>query len=87
MNQIATLVYDYDLLLNKGDIMQVVGEGGLPELIIVCPNCGQKSSGRHRYNPDTVSLTPSIVHNVKNDEGVEQCGYHGFLTNGIFTEC
>jgi len=83
MNIAANIVDDYDLLIDKGDILQVVGLNGQSELIIVCPACGQKTSGRHLYNPETVSLTPSIVH----DKKLGGCGYHGYLTNGIFTEC
>ena len=83
MHVVANIVEDYDLLINKGDILRVIGSGGQPELIIVCPMCGNKTSGRHRYDPVTISLTPSIVHN----KSLGGCGYHGYLINGVFTEC
>ena len=54
-------------------------------LIWCCPQCGQATAtargSKHIYNPETKSLTPSIVHSIK----LGGCGYHGFLTNGKFT--
>jgi hypothetical protein len=79
------LVDDNKLLLNKGDglIFQFSRDDDKCGLIIVCPKCGKVTSGRHIYNPETKSLTPSIVHN----KDLGGCGWHGWLTNGIFTEC
>ena len=45
-------------------------------LHMCCPQCGKSTTGPHKYNKETKSLTPSIVHS---------CGYHGYLTNGMFT--
>lgn len=56
-------------------------ERGNPEkitswgIIMVCPKCGEPTTGKHLWSRETMSLTPSIVH---------PCGYHGFLTNGEF---
>lgn len=47
-------------------------------LIMCCPKCGKVSSGPHKYNIETKSLSPSIVH------GIEGCGFHGYLTDGIY---
>ena len=56
-------------------------------LVWCCPKCGEAtatSNGhKHVYDPATQSLTPSIVHSA----ALGGCGWHGFLTNGIFTEC
>lgn len=86
MNIPLNLVEDHLLLLNKGD--GLVFQFAPPDddkygLIIVCPKCGRATAGRHIYNKETKSLTPSIVHN----KDLGGCGYHGFLTNGVFTEC
>lgn len=81
MNIPLNLVDDNDLLLNKGDGL-IFTDGDKLGLIIVCPKCGKKTSGRHIYNKETRSLTPSIVHNQE----LGGCGYHGYLTNGVFTE-
>lgn len=79
------IVDDHDLLINKGDACIVGGNGGLTQLIIVCPGCGKASAsrGKHVYNRETQSYTPSIVH----DTNYGGCGWHGWLTNGIFKEC
>lgn len=53
-----------------------IGEGRL-SLALVCPQCGEvfvPAGPRHRYNPETMSLSPSVVHTV--------CGFHKTLTNG-----
>jgi hypothetical protein len=54
-------------------------------LIICCPRCGKSSSGPHKYNPETLTLHPSIVCNSIKDDG-NKCDYHGWLRNGIFSE-
>ncbi len=79
------LVEDYDLLINKGDAMTYIGKEGRLQLLIVCPKCGKISGsvGNHIFNPETKSYNPSIVHN----KDLGGCGWHGWLKNGIFTEC
>lgn len=79
------LVDDFDKLLNRGDAIVVIGNGGRRQLVIVCPGCGKNSAsqGKHEYNDETHSYTPSIVHN----KDLGGCGWHGCLTNGVFTEC
>lgn len=80
------LVDDHDLLLNKGDALIVTGHDKLTQLLIVCPGCGKVSGSakgaKHVYDRETKSYTPSIVH----DSNLGGCGWHGWLTNGIFTE-
>ncbi len=78
------IVEDDEQLVNKGDAIIVTNKDlGWEQLIIVCPGCGQKSAsaGKHRFNAETKSYSPSIVHNKK----LGGCGWHGTLTNGIFT--
>ena len=80
------LVDDFDLLINKGDAIPYFNrELGYTQLLIICPGCGQKSasSGTHRFYKETLSYTPSIVH----DKSLGGCGWHGWLTNGEFKEC
>lgn len=80
------IVEDDELLLNKGDAVIIDYGDGRQGLIIVCPQCGKRSASKdqkHTYNPQTQSYTPSIVHNAS----LGGCGYHGWLTNGIFTPC
>lgn len=80
------LVDDNDLLLNKGDGLIVDYGDGRLGLIIVCPGCGKLSGSKnqkHTYDRDTQSYTPSIVHDVN----LGGCGWHGWLTNGVFREC
>lgn len=80
------LVTDFDLLINKGDAMECLNETlGYNQLIIVCPGCGKLSGskGTHRFYQETNSYTPSIVHN----KDLGGCGWHGWLTNGVFKSC
>jgi len=80
------LLDDQELLQNKGDAVAYLNtEKNLIQLVIICPGCGQESAsaGSHSFNKETLSYTPSIVHNPK----LGGCGWHGFLTNGWFTEC
>lgn len=79
------LVDNHDDLKNRGDAHTVIGHGGRIQLILVCPGCGEASgsAGSHVYNKETQSYTPSIVH----DKKLGGCGWHGWLKNGIFTEC
>jgi hypothetical protein len=79
------LVDNIDLVINKGDAREVFNtELGWTQLIICCPGCGKVSGSacKHKYNKETQSYTPSIVHDI--DLG--GCGWHGFLTNGEFIE-
>lgn len=80
------LVKDSDLLLNKGDARTYFNkELGCYQLIIVCPGCGEKSAsaGTHKFDRETLSYTPSIIHDVN----LGGCGWHGNLTNGEFKPC
>jgi hypothetical protein len=79
------LVDDNELLLNKGDAMTYIGRDNKLQLAIVCPGCGKisASAGGHVFNPDTQTYSPSIVHDVN----LGGCGWHGWLKDGIFTEC
>jgi len=81
-----TIVDDDEKLLNKGDAIIIFNPDlGYEQLILVCPGCGKTSAsaGKHRYNRDTMSYTPSIVHDSK----LGGCGWHGYLTNGVFKPC
>jgi hypothetical protein len=62
-------------------------------LVWCCPQCGKPATSvdkkdkdgnfigkAHSYNPETKTLSPSIVH----DKKLGGCGYHGWLRNGIF---
>jgi hypothetical protein len=73
-------------LKNKGDIAPYFNsELGHLQLIVVCPGCGRESASaaKHKYDPKTVSYSPSIVHN----KDLGGCGWHGWLRNGEFKEC
>ena len=77
------IVDDDEKLLNRGDAIVITNEQlGYEQLAIVCLGCGKisASAGRHRFNRETLSVTPSIVHH-KLKGG---CGWHGVLKNGIF---
>jgi len=80
------LVDDHEKLINPGDVL-IVRNNELDcfQLIICCPGCGRVSAsrGKHSYNKETKTYTPSIVH----DTDYGGCGWHGWLTNGIFTKC
>jgi len=78
------LVTGNEQLLNRGDA-RVVTKNGLTQLVIACPRCGvvSASRGKHVYNKKTQTYKPSIVHDIK----FGGCGWHGWLTNGEFTEC
>lgn len=82
----VNIVSDFDLLLEKGDVLPFMNNQlGYRQLIIVCPGCGEKSSSAqtHKWDAETLTYTPSIVH----DKELGGCGWHGWLTKGIFTEC
>lgn len=78
------LVTDDEALLKPGDAMTLEKDGRL-QLVIVCPGCGKisGSAGNHVYDPVSKSYTPSIVHDVN----LGGCGWHGWLTNGVFSKC
>lgn len=83
------LVDDIDDCVNPGDAYILGGtdkKTGQPitQLAICCPGCGKTSgsAGSHVYNRVTQSYKPSIRHNKSNGG----CGWHGWLTNGIFTK-
>lgn len=59
----------------KGSINNILSGFGL---ILGCPKCGFVSTGTHFYDIRKKTLTPSIV--------CSNCDYHGFLTNGEFTD-
>lgn len=78
------IVDDFEKLVNKGDAIIVFNKQlGWNQLVIVCPNCGKMSgsAGKHKFDSETKSYTPSIVH----DKSLGGCGWHGNLTNGVFT--
>lgn len=84
------LVNDVEKVINKGDAYVTGGnhtETGdkIVQLIICCVGCGKVSGSRenHVYNKETQTYHPSIVH----DKKLGGCGWHGWLKNGIFTEC
>lgn len=71
--------------------------GPCPGYLFACPGCGQHSAlTLHPADPGTprwrviggeatraegLTLAPSIHH------AVASCGWHGFLTNGVFVPC
>lgn len=87
--------------LEPGECIKLVdGNGGsVIGLLSACPGCGEPLSldfvrerpGHPRWNvsggdpakPETLSLSPSILH----DPSKGACGWHGYLTNGVFTPC
>lgn len=72
--------------LKKGECIVVdYNDNGRLGLIMCCPRCGETSASKdqkHTFNRETFSYTPSIIHDVE----LGGCGYHGYLTNGIFTD-
>lgn len=65
-----------DLLQDEGIL--VYGNPKGFELMFRCPQCNEihgSASGNHIYNPDTNSITPSVVC---------PCGFHKTLKNGIW---
>ena len=69
-----------------GDAVEY-NDHGVIKLCWCCPKCGlatvTANGHNHIWYPITKSLTPSIVH-AKELGG---CGYHGWLKNGVFTNC
>lgn len=86
-----------DADVQPGDVTTFEPDGAVEELAIACPGCGRRSmlplvAGRNcRWtitagdvrDPASLTLTPSIFHRTE-DGG---CGWHGYLTNGVFTPC
>jgi hypothetical protein len=79
------LVDNIDDIVNPGDASLYIGLNKRLQLNICCPGCGRVSgsAGAHIFDPVTQSYTPSIIHN----KDLGGCGWHGWLTNGEFTEC
>lgn len=71
--------------LQKGEAIVVIGNNKALQLIICCPVCGQSSSsaGNHVFNRETMSYTPSVVHN----KDLGGCGAHYWITNGEIIFC
>lgn len=71
--------------------------GGVAGLHFVCPGCRAIGSlpikGRVAWTvvegdvsrPESLTLSPSILHDNPALGG--RCGWHGYLTNGVFTPC
>lgn len=53
-----------ELLPNEGIVYD--RDDGTFGLIMRCPRCNEVTTGTHKYNKETKSLTPSLVH---------PCGY------------
>ncbi len=90
MNIKLNIVKHIDYINKKGDAILMVGKHSetgkqIIQLAICCPNCGavSASAGNHIFNEKTKSYHPSIVH----DKELGGCGWHGWLTNGVFTTC
>jgi hypothetical protein len=73
-----------------GTIMRTEHDG--IQHLIMCPcGCGEVSHSRHAVKSGSVeegnlTLTPSLVMSYTDEAGqVHGCGWHGFLTDGIFT--
>lgn len=83
-----------------GDVTPMVDEPGGPTTAygFGCPGCGSAcilhlgaGPSGHTWHviagdaskPDAVTLTPSIHHTPQHGG----CGWHGYLTNGVFTPC
>lgn len=70
-----------------GDAFEYKDSNNIIKLCWCCPKCGKPTATanghNHDWDPKTKSLTPSIVHDVE----LGGCGYHGFLTNGVFKSC
>lgn len=80
------LVDDIDKVKEKGDAYPIYNSRLHQwQLVICCPGCGEVSgpAGKHRWIPETQSYHPSIVHS----ETLGGCGWHGWLKNGVFTNC
>lgn len=73
----GNLVDDNELVLRPGDYYL------LPDgLLMCCPGCAQRSGprGKWTYDASTKTAMPSIHH----DPAFGGCGWHGYLTNGVF---
>lgn len=80
------LVDDIEKVKEKGDAFPYYNKYLQRwQLVICCPGCGQVSgsAGKHRWDQATQSYHPSIVHS----ETLGGCGWHGWLKNGVFTNC
>jgi hypothetical protein len=69
-------VEDHLMKLNQAYVVDI--EDGRLSIALCCPGCGQvfiPAGPRHQFNPETKSMSPSIVHSIG-------CGFHKTLTNG-----
>lgn len=95
----ARLVADIDADgAQPGDVEALAIDGRVWGYGFACPGCGSKSflaldaenppprwavTGGDVANPATVTLAPSIFHTAERGG----CGWHGYLTNGVFAPC
>lgn len=71
--------------------------GGVGGLLFVCPGCRAlgklPTKGRVTWTvvegdvsqPESLTLSPSILHDNPDRGG--RCGWHGYLTKGVFVPC
>ena len=68
--------------LEKGEAIEVIDGSNKLSLIWGCPFCGKPTTtSHHTYDSEAKTLSPSIIHVA------DQCGWHGYLINGLFRDC
>jgi len=90
----------FDTGFQPGDIVLMLDESGGPVTAygFGCPGCGARSimhlgtgPAGHTWHvtegdaahPESVTVRASVLH----DPGHGGCGWHGYLTNGVFAPC
>lgn len=79
------LVDDIDHVEKSGDAWPYYDkEKDCMRLVLACPRCGgiSASAGSHKWDAQTQTYTPSIVHSV----ALGGCGWHGYIRNGEFVD-
>lgn len=84
--------------LNGGEcVVQLALSGEARSYLFACPGCrrpgtvsfgvvsGWRVESGDALHPEGVTLSPSILHDDSAHGG--QCGWHGYLRNGVFEPC
>lgn len=98
MSEIVAKQIDGDTLVNPGDFFFIDSRniGGICGIEFKCPcGCGLQAmllfdnypvikNDNERWTWDKNQMQPTLKPSIHNPDG---CGYHGYLTDGIFRSC
>jgi len=72
-----------------GSMVPLVGAVGIAGYLIACPGCGRLGGPKEGARWEVTAGNPADVTTltVRPSIAKDCCGWHGYLTNGVFTSC